>query len=75
MNAKIINAMNTLRASLADGGSTEGQVNAKITALNAEIGKYITPFISGMTQPLIDAVNNSSELTAGEKVQFITDLG
>ena len=72
---KITTAMTTLRASLIDGGSTEGQVDTKILALNAEIGSYFRGFMVGSTQPLIDAINNSSELTAGEKVQFITDLG
>jgi hypothetical protein len=72
---KIQTAMATLRASLVDGGATESAVDAKITALNTEIGGYFIPFMGGSIQPLIDAVNNSSELTAGEKVQFITDLG
>ena len=66
--------MVTLRASLISGGSTENEVDIKIQALNAELGPLFRGFMIGTTQPLINTVNNSSELTAGEKAQFITDL-
>ncbi len=74
MNAKIINAMDTLRASLADGGASESQVNTKITDLVTEIGRFMISFAAGNTQLLIDGINNSSVLTADEKTQFITDI-
>jgi hypothetical protein len=74
MNAKIINAMDTLRTSLANGGASESQVNTKITDLVTEIGRFMIPFATGNTQLLIDEVNSSSVLTTDEKTQFITDI-
>jgi len=70
---KITLAMITLRASRISGGATEQEVDALILALNVVIGPTVRIFLTGEPQLMVDAVN-TSDLTADEKAQFITDI-
>ena len=71
---KIVFAVNQLRASLASGGMSQGDINTLIANLQLEINCCVPPYLQGEPGPLEAAINNTDLITAGQKSQFIIDI-
>jgi hypothetical protein len=71
---KIVFAANQLRASLASGGMSQGDIDTLIANLQLEINCCVPPYLQGEPGPLKAAINNTELLTAPQKAQFITDI-
>ena len=71
---KIVFAVNELRASLASGGMSQGDIDTLIANLQLEINPCVPSYLRGQPGPLEAAINNTELLTAPQKAQFITDI-
>ena len=71
---KIVFAVNELRASLASGGMSQGDIDTLIANLQLEINCCVPPYIQGEPGPLKESINNTGLISSDQKTQFIIDI-
>ena len=67
-------AMLNLRSSLLAAGKTEAEIDDIVIDLGVEIQDPIKTYRSGNSEPIIEAIGETTLISTAQKTQFLADL-
>jgi len=66
--------MLNLRSSLVAAGKTEAEIDDIVIDLGVEIQDPINTYRSGNSEPIIEAIGETTLISTAQKTQFLADL-